>query len=91
MSYRQDLDEMSMEKLTHEISMRLRRQRDGRCDYCARFPTDPTCRFPDRHMRDVPDNRLTQVGITADRVVEFINGVERHTITDPHEIPSAQR
>lgn len=91
MGYLLDLDEMSTEKLTAELSMRLRRQRDGRCDYCARFPSDPQCKYPDRHNRRVPETAWTRIEITPERVVEHMNGAARHTITDPHERPDAQR
>lgn len=49
MGYPTSLDEMDEEKLRAEIDRRGRLRRDGKCDYCERPPTAPTCKFEDRH------------------------------------------
>ena len=49
MSYPMDLDEYSEDRLLGEMESRMRMRHRGVCDYCARRPTTPSCKFPERH------------------------------------------
>lgn len=49
MSYPIDLDEYTEEQLVTELRRRLAARKAGKCDYCNRPPTEPTCKFPERH------------------------------------------
>ncbi len=49
MGYPLGLDEITEEKLVDELNKRLEKRSLGVCDYCFRLPTEPTCKFQDRH------------------------------------------
>jgi hypothetical protein len=49
MSYPRDLDEIPTAELEQELETRRQLQMQGRCDYCGRLPTEPPCKFPQRH------------------------------------------
>lgn len=51
MSYPLDLDEIEEEKLREELTRRTELRLAGKCDYCGRLPTEPSCKFPERHHR----------------------------------------
>lgn len=48
-SYPLDLDEMGEDRIKIELAQRERRRAAGRCDYCGRLPSSPSCKFPRRH------------------------------------------
>ena len=45
------LDEYTDAQLEAELERRRWRRNAGLCDYCERPPTDPPCRFPERHKK----------------------------------------
>ena len=49
MSYPLSLDEYPEEQLRAELALRKERRARGRCDYCDRMPSEPSCKFPGRH------------------------------------------
>lgn len=49
MGYARDLDEYSEIELRTELTRRETARILGICDYCERKPTEPACRFPERH------------------------------------------
>ena len=49
MSYPRDLDEIPTIDLEQELRTRRDLRMQGRCDYCGRSPTEPPCKFPERH------------------------------------------
>jgi hypothetical protein len=49
-SYRLDLDEISTKRLREELKHRHKLRREGKCDYCGRDPSTPSCKFPERHI-----------------------------------------
>jgi hypothetical protein len=51
MSYPQDLDEIPTSKLRGELRDRRQARRTGKCDYCGRDPSMPSCKFPERHVK----------------------------------------
>ena len=59
MSYRLDLDEYPAATLRQELRARRRTRNKGLCDYCARPPYTPSCKFPERHkVQAKPKERL---------------------------------
>jgi hypothetical protein len=48
-SYRLDLDEISTQRLREELKHRRKLRLAGKCDYCGRDPSTPSCKFPERH------------------------------------------
>jgi len=58
MSYRLDLDEYPSVILRQELRARRRTRNKGLCDYCARPPYTPPCKFPERHKAPKYKERL---------------------------------
>jgi hypothetical protein len=48
-SYPKDLDEYTDEQLREELERREKATESGLCGYCGRLPTEPACKFPERH------------------------------------------
>lgn len=46
------LEELREEELTDELRKREEDRFVGHCDYCHRPPSEPACKFPDRHHDD---------------------------------------
>lgn len=45
------LDEYEDIELEKELRTRIHARANGLCDYCGRKPSEPPCKFPDRHTR----------------------------------------
>lgn len=57
------LDEVEESDLREEINLRVKRRRNGLCDYCGRKPTTSTCKFPERHALPLVQVREFDAGV----------------------------
>ena len=62
MSYPLDLEEYEELRLLDEIRRRAGLRSLGFCDYCARRPWEPPCKFPLRHNPPVTRDNLLHGG-----------------------------
>ena len=65
MSFPKDLDEYAETELQDELVNRAKARTKGVCDYCGRRPSEPVCKFPERHKdkRIEPEERKKSSGI----------------------------
>jgi hypothetical protein len=49
MGFPLNLDEYTEEQLAAELERRKQAHAAGLCDYCKRPPSEPPCKFPERH------------------------------------------